>query len=74
MSENMELLTRKAAAQRMSELLGVPLSVRTLRRIPVPYRMIGREAVYLGSDLRAYAVRKFATTPVRQAAPEKQTA
>jgi hypothetical protein len=73
-SENPKRLTRKAAARTLSEMLGVPLSVRTLRRLALPYRMIGREAVYLASDLEAYALQKFASAPIRQAAPEKRTA
>jgi hypothetical protein len=62
-------MKRKAACQWLAERLGCGVSSSTIRRWPIPYLVLGRDASYLEADLEAYARQRLATAPHRIALP-----
>ena len=62
-------LDRGAAAITLGRLLGDVVSVNTLRRWPIPYKLIGRSARYQADDLIAFAHKRIAETPLREPPP-----
>jgi hypothetical protein len=61
-----ELLTRTRAADLLSTLWGgVPVAPRSVASWPIPYRVVGHDALYRRGDLVAHARRKLANAPVR---------
>jgi hypothetical protein len=56
-------LKRKAACAFLAERLGAGVSSPTIRRWPIPYVVIGRDASYLETDLEAYARRRLESAP-----------
>jgi len=58
-------LDREGAALALAALLGRPISPETLRRWPVPYRVIAGCARYQVSDLIAHAKFQYENAPRR---------
>jgi hypothetical protein len=67
-----ERLRRAEAAAYARRRLGQSVRVNTLRSWPIPYRQVGRDAVYEISDLDRFIEARLAAAPVRRAptAPE----
>ena len=62
-----ERLRRSEAAAYARRRLGQCVTPNTLRCWPVPYRQIGRDAVYEISDLDRFIDARLAAAPVRRA-------
>jgi hypothetical protein len=62
-------LKRKAACAFLAERLGAGVSSPTIRRWPIPYVVIGRDASYLESDLERYVEQRLASAPHCMALP-----
>ncbi len=62
-------LRRPEAAVYLSRRLGQSVRVNTLRTWPIPYRQVGRDAVYEISDLDAFADARLAAAPRRRPGP-----
>jgi hypothetical protein len=62
-------MDREAAALALTRLLGDNVSKNTLRRWPVPYKLIGRSARYEVDDLISFARKRIAETPMRKPTP-----
>ena len=58
-------MARNAAAAYLGAKMGKNVSVNTIRIFPIPYRQIGRDAVYEISDLDAFVDGKIATAQTR---------
>jgi hypothetical protein len=56
-------LKRQDACRWLSERLGAGVSSPTIRRWPIPYVVIGRDASYLETDLEAYARLRLKNAP-----------
>jgi hypothetical protein len=69
-SQFQKRLTRADACAFLAERLGVRVSPGTIRRWPVPYKQIGRDASYLESDLEAYVRQRLERAPIRMALPK----
>jgi hypothetical protein len=69
---NKDWLRRPAACVFLAENLGCAVSIATIRRWPIRYRMIGREAVYAKDDLMDFVVKRF-NGPYRMPAPLKRS-
>jgi hypothetical protein len=65
MKEGRRRLTRSEAAAYMSERADQHISPDTLRGWPVPYRQLGRDAMYEIADLDRFIEERFAAAPVR---------
>jgi hypothetical protein len=62
-----ERLRRAEAAAYARQRLGQSVKVNTIRAWPIPYRQIGRDAVYEISDLDCFIDARLAAAPVRRA-------
>jgi hypothetical protein len=62
-----ERLRRSEAAAYARQRLGQSVKVNTLRAWPIPYRQIGRDAVYEIADLDRFIDARLAAAPVRRA-------
>jgi hypothetical protein len=62
-----ERLRRVEAATYARKRLGQSVKVNTLRSWPIPYRQIGRDAVYEISDLDRFIAARLAAAPLRRA-------
>jgi hypothetical protein len=61
-----ELVTRARAADLLSTLWGgVPVAPRSVASWPIPYRVVGHDALYRRGDLVAHARHKLANAPLR---------
>jgi hypothetical protein len=58
-------IDREGAALALAKLLGRPISPETVRRWPIPYRVVAGCARYEVSDLIAYARLQYGTAPRR---------
>jgi hypothetical protein len=56
---------REGAALVLGQLLGDIPSTHTVRRWPIPYKVVGRSARYGVDDLVAYARKRLEETPRR---------
>jgi hypothetical protein len=56
-------MKRKAACEFLRERLGCGVSMSTIRRWPIGYVVIGRDASYLESDLETFARRRLESAP-----------
>jgi hypothetical protein len=62
-----ERLRRAEAADYARRRLGQSVRVNTLRSWPIPYRQVGRDAIYEISDLDRFIEARLAAAPVRRA-------
>jgi hypothetical protein len=62
-----ERLRRSEAAAYARRRLGQSVKVNTLRSWPIPYRQVGRDAVYEISDLDRFIEARLAAAPLRRA-------
>jgi hypothetical protein len=62
-----ERLRRAEAAAYARRRLGQSVKVNTLRSWPIPYRQVGRDAVYEITDLDRFIDARLAAAPVRRA-------
>jgi hypothetical protein len=62
-----ERLRRAEAAAYARRRLGQSVKVNTLRSWPIPYRQVGRDAVYEISDLDRFIDARLAAAPLRRA-------
>jgi hypothetical protein len=62
-----ERLRRAEAAAYARRRLGQSVKVNTLRSWPIPYRQVGRDAVYELSDLDRFIDARLAAAPLRRA-------
>ena len=62
-----ERLRRSEAAAYARRRLGQSVKVNTLRSWPIPYRQVGRDAVYEISDLDRFIDARLAAAPRRRA-------
>jgi hypothetical protein len=62
-----ERLRRAEAAAYARRRLGQSVRINTLRSWPIPYRQIGRDAVYEICDLDRFIEARLAAAPVRRA-------
>ena len=60
-------LRRSEAAAYARRRLGQSVKVNTLRNWPIPYRQVGRDAVYEISDLDRFIEARLAAAPLRRA-------
>jgi hypothetical protein len=58
-------LDRPAIAARLTELLGRPVSPRTVAELPIPYKVILKKATSTERDVDAYAAQVLAKTTLR---------
>jgi hypothetical protein len=63
--ETERFLTRPQVCDFVRERFGLSLAVRTLEDAAIPYRVIGRNAVYSSTDVLAHYQRKLAQAPRR---------
>jgi hypothetical protein len=69
-----EKLRRSEAAAYAHRRLGQPVSVNTLRAWAIPYKQIGRDAVYEVADLNRFIEERLANAPVRGAGVRRELA
>ena len=62
-------LRRAEAAEYLHGRLGQSVKLNTLRTWPIPYRQVGRDAVYEIADLDAFVDARLAAAPRRRAGP-----
>jgi hypothetical protein len=62
-----ERLRRSEAAAYARRRLGQSVKVNTLRSWPIPYRQVGRDAVYELADLDRFIEARLKAAPVRRA-------
>jgi hypothetical protein len=62
---------REGAALVLSRLLGVYVTKNTVRRWPLPYKVVGRYARYEVDDLIKYARKRLEETPTRLPSPRE---
>ena len=62
-------LSRRPAAAYLGAKMGKPVSVNTIRVWKIPYRVVGRDAVYEIVDLDKFADAKVAAADVRLGRP-----
>ncbi len=62
-------MKRKAACAFLAERLGAGVSTAWIRRQPIAYLQIGRDASYLESDLEAFARQRLSAAPHRMPLP-----
>jgi hypothetical protein len=65
-------LRRAEAAAYARRRLGQSVKVNTLRSWPIPYRQVGRDAVYELSDLDRFIDARLAAAPLRRAPPRER--
>jgi hypothetical protein len=58
-------LDREGSARALGKLLGRPVSPETVRRWPIPYKVVASCARYEVSDLIAYARLQYVNAPRR---------
>jgi hypothetical protein len=61
-----EAVDRESAALVMARLLRRPVAAETIRRWPVPYKLVAGTALYDPADLIAHARRAYAEAPPRR--------
>jgi hypothetical protein len=62
-------LNRKEACAFLRERLGCGVSVSTIRRWPIAYVRVGRDASYAEDDLETFARQFLSAAPQRMAVP-----
>jgi hypothetical protein len=62
-------LKRKAACEFLAVRLGAGVSSSTIRRWPISYVVLGRDASYAESDLEQFARRRLESAPHRMSLP-----
>jgi hypothetical protein len=67
-------LSRRPAAAYLGAKMGKPVSVNTIRVWKIPYRVVGRDAVYEVVDLDKFADAKLAGAAVRHPGPSPAAA
>jgi hypothetical protein len=70
-----EAVDREAAALVLSRMLKRPVAAETLRRWPIPYKLVAGGALYAPDDLIAFARKAYEEAPPRrgssQSAPRR---
>ena len=69
MSQLQRRLKRKDACRWLSSRLGAGVSPATIRRWPIRYVQIGRDACYAESDLEKFARQRLESAPNRMPLP-----
>ena len=60
-------LDRPGVAKLAGQVTGEVPSIPAIRKWPVPYRQIGRKAIYQPDDVLAFLRKRFAEAPIRRA-------
>lgn len=60
-------LDRPGVARFAGQVTGEVPSIPAIRKWPIPYRQIGRKAIYQPDDVLAFLRKRFAEAPVRRA-------
>ena len=65
--QSQKRLTRADACAFLAERLGCRVSPGTIRRWPIAYKQIGRDASYAEADLLAFVEQRLESAPARMA-------
>jgi hypothetical protein len=63
-------MKRKAACEWLAERLGCGVSSATIRRWPIPYLVLGRDASYAMGDLERFAKHRLESATNRMPLPK----